>query len=203
MAGPIDELTRLFSEFPGIGPRQARRLVQYLLGKNPSFRERAAALIKELGEKAALCKSCFRYSEDVIQGACGICRNADRDVKTLMVVEKDADVEAIESSKAYRGMYFVLGGLMPMTERKNAPVLRIKELEARIRKDGIAEVIFALSTTPEGDYTARELISALTSSLPEAGLVLTLLGRGLSAGAEIEYAETETLRHALRNRSPK
>lgn len=118
-----------------------------------------------------------------------------------MVVEKDVDIEGVEASGAYKGKYFVLGGLMPLIPKKNAPTVRAKELEARIQKNGINEVIFALSTTPEGDYTAREL-TQIFKTLPRGeSLKVSILGRGLSVGAEIEYADAETLRNALQNRT--
>ena len=116
-----------------------------------------------------------------------------------MVVEKDVDIEGVEGSGAYHGKYFVLGGLMAMTERKHSRVLRNKELLMRVQKNGIQEIIFALSTTPEGDYTARELMKEMNTANPD--IKTTLLGRGLSVGAEIEYADSETLRSALKNRN--
>ena len=197
---PLDELISLVSEFPGIGPRQARRIVQFLLTRNPSFIEKLANLMREVKKSTVQCAECFRYTDAAVGGVCRICADHDRDPKLLMVVEKDIDIEGIESASTYRGRYFVLGGLMPMTQRKNAPILRTKELMARIEKNAVEEVILALSTTPEGDYTAQELITTLRKpELPRA-LKVSILGRGLSVGAEIEYADAETLRNALRNR---
>ncbi|MBX9765320.1 toprim domain-containing protein [Patescibacteria group bacterium] len=199
MAKPIQELSLLISEFPGIGPRQARRIVQFLLTKTPTYREKFSSVLSALGKETEQCVSCFRFDDSGNGRMCTICANGERDHHVLMVVEKDADIENIEHSRAYHGMYFVLGGHIPMTERKNPPYVRTKELEEKIRKNGIIEIILALSTTPEGDFTARELMNHYKELFPN--VKCTLLGRGLSVGAEIEYADAETLRNALKNRT--
>lgn len=196
----IHELSDLFATLPGIGPRQARRIVQYLLAREPRFREQLADTLKDIGAHVSQCTSCFRFDEASNLKLCRLCRDEARDPKTVMVVEKDVDIDGIESSEAYRGLYFVLGGLMSMgREKKNAPKPRTKELVSRIKKNGVEEVIFALSTTPEGDYTARELAREIKTGHPN--IRASLLGRGLSVGAEIEYADQETIRSALKNRS--
>ncbi|MBV9349456.1 MAG: recombination protein RecR [Patescibacteria group bacterium] len=194
----IEALTNLLTELPGFGPRQARRVTQYLLSKSPRYREELAGLIVEIAANAKQCPKCFRYDDLSKEGFCRICSDSSRDISLLMVVEKDVDIEGVESSGAYRGLYFVLGGLMPMTERKTSRTIRKTELMSRIGKNAVAEIIFALSTTPEGDYTARELMREIREKMP--ALRTTLLGRGLSIGAEIEYADSETLRNALKNR---
>jgi recombination protein RecR len=193
----IEELTELIAEFPGLGPRQARRIVQFLLSKNGSYRERLAEGVLSVAKSAKQCRECFRYDDVDQAGLCRICADRSRE-NTLMVVEKDVDIEGVEASGAYRGKYFVLGGLMSMTGRKT-PHLRTVELSERAGKNGIGELIFALATTPEGDYTAHELMREIAEKYPEKKA--TLLGRGLSIGAEIEYADSETLRNALKNRA--
>lgn len=199
MARPIHELVSLIAEFPGIGPRQARRIVQFLLTRNPQYRERFAESIRALGKAAEQCTSCFRYDDSGNGSLCIICADHERDRNVLMVVEKDADIENVEHSRSYSGLYFVLGGHIPMTERKNPPYVRVKELKEKISKGDVAEVILALSTTPEGDFTAREILNDISSAYPH--IRVSLLGRGLSVGAEIEYADPETLRNALKNRA--
>ncbi|MES2135232.1 MAG: toprim domain-containing protein [Patescibacteria group bacterium] len=199
MSRTTHDLIEHIAEFPGIGPRQARRIVQFLLSAGAPFREKLAQLIIDSGTSTSPCNVCFRFDDTRDSGTCSICSDASRDHTSLMVVEKDIDIEGIEGSGAYRGTYFVLGGLKTMTERKNSRTLRTKELLSHIGKNGTKEVIFALSTTPEGDYTARELSKEIQKATPDKKV--TLLGRGLSVGAEIEYADAETLRSALRNRS--
>ncbi len=197
---PINELQDLLSDMPGIGPRQARRIIQFLLAKTPAYRELLLERIKAVGKQMSQCAQCFRYDTVSVDGACSLCSNGTRDHETLMVVERDIDIEAVESSGAYSGVYFVLGGLMSMTKTKRSGLSpRTKELGARIAHGDVREIIFALSTTPEGDYTATELAKELSTQ--NSSLKTTLLGRGLSVGAEIEYADAETLRSALKNRS--
>ncbi len=193
-----EDLTNRIAEFPGIGPRQARRIVQSLLAAGKASRERLAKLIVEAGASATQCASCFRFDDKNAGELCRICRDQSRDRKSLMIIEKEMDIESVESAGAYHGLYFVLGGLRTLTERKSGPTVRSKELFERIKKNGIEEVIFALSTTAEGDYTARELSKEIQDLNPN--VKATLLGRGLSIGAEIEYADAETIRSALKNR---
>ncbi len=196
----VSKLVDLIAEFPGIGPRQARRIVQFLLSRPQSLRVALARAITSLGDEVSPCSQCYRFDEIGAQGACALCADTKRDASALMVVERDVDIDAVESSSAYKGRYFVLGGLMPMARQKRAgKEPRTAELLVRIKKNGVTEVIFALSTTPEGDYTARELAKQLSAIDPV--LKTTLLGRGLSVGAEIEYADSETLRNALQNRN--
>jgi recombination protein RecR len=173
----IDELSELFAEFPGVGPRQARRIVQYIIGKDQSFREKLAESLKEIRKSVTQCTECFRFADGAVSGLCSICADKSRE----------------------QG-YFVLGGLIPMArQRKNGNGTRLKDLESRIAKTPPTEVIFALSTTPEGDYTASEIARDLKTKYPS--VKITLLGRGLSVGAEIEYADQETIRSALKNRA--
>ncbi len=199
MSRTTEDLVNQIAEFPGIGPRQAKRIVQFLLFAGAPFREKLAKLIEKAGALAIPCVRCFKYDDRRDSGLCTLCSDTSRDVNVLMVVEKDIDIEGIENSGAYHGSYFVLGGLLTMTQRKNSRTIRSKELLAHIQKSPMQEVIFALSTTPEGDYTARELVKEIEGIKPE--VKGTLLGRGLSVGAEIEYADAETLRSAFKNRT--
>lgn len=196
----LHDLVEMFAALPGIGPRQARRIVQFLLLKEQGFRKKFADSLADIGRNVSSCPWCFRFDEIPEGKLCRLCSDASRDHRVLMVVEKDVDIEGIENSGAYRGFYFVLGGLVPLGRKKKSAALpRVKELTDRVKKNGITEIIFALSTTPEGDYTAEELLREITTKHP--GVKATLLGRGLSVGAEIEYADQETLRNAFKNRS--
>ena len=197
--GPVHELTALLAHLPGLGPRQARRVVQYLLKKNKTFRAELSELIAQLADHTAECSLCHRYDDPHSSGTCGQCRSAARDTGTLVVVEHDVDIDAVEASGAYAGRYFVLGGLMPLSDRKRSQAVHADHLVNRIKNEPIIEVIFALATTPEGDYTARELSKRLSEVNKK--IKITLLGRGLSVGAEVEYADPETLRNALKSRA--
>lgn len=203
MPRSIQELTDLIAELPGIGPRQARRIVQFLLRADQSFKKKLADRVVSLSAGVSQCASCFRFDETTNR-LCPLCADSGRDRSTLLVVEKDVDVEGIEAAGMYRGQYFVLGSLMPLTkQRRSALSPRVTELTAGLKQRiaEVKEVVLAFATTPEGDYTARELKRTLVEACP--ALKISFLGRGLSLGAEIEYADHETLRSAFQGRSEK
>lgn len=201
---PRDRLQELFTHFPGIGPRQAKRFVYFLLTRNSTYLAELSRLIKELQGESAVCASCFRFYSPATKGSlCSLCGDEGRDKKTLLLVEKDVDLETIEKSKTYTGLYFVLGGSVPILEKNPEKLVRLKELQkiAESRKGVLSEIILALSVTPEGEHTA-EYIKGVLSALPFAkNMRVTLLGRGLSTGSEVEYTDPETLKNALKNRS--
>ena len=190
---PIEKLTELFEKFPGIGPRQARRFVQYLLNSSNATRAEISDLIKKLGLQTAQCKKCFRWFVGGA-GLCSICADAGRD-NTLFVVEKDADIEPVERS-GFKGLYFVLGGTIPLASETPEKHIRLKELEKRATQNNLKEIILGLSATTEGDHT--RLI--LQEKLKDSGVTLSSLGRGLSTGSELEYADPDTIAEALGNR---
>ena len=193
----IEKLAELFTKFPGIGPRQARRFVYFLLRNSEAYRKDLTHAITHISDEVQQCRSCFCYAQ--IQGGqklCSICADEGRATSELMVVEKDTDVDAMEKSGTYKGTYFILGGVLHLVGNKKQN-LREKELLKRLKTDkDISEVILALSATPDGEYTA----DYLRTKLPDT-LTITVLGRGLSTGSELEYADSETLRSALKNRS--
>lgn len=119
-----------------------------------------------------------------------------------MVIEKDSDLEAIERSGAYHGRYFVLGGTLPILDKEPEKRIRIRELLAAVkaRKNDLKEVILATALTPESEHTADYVRSALEETTKESGIRITTLGRGLSTGSELEYADSETLRFAFEGR---
>ncbi len=127
-----------------------------------------------------------------------MCSNPERDSKLLAVVASDADIAALERGGSYRGFYFVLGGTISLSSEKTNN-LRIKQLldslPARI-KAGLKEVILAFPANPEGDATAVQVREKLAAS----GLTITSLGRGLSTGSELEYADPDTIKNALESR---
>ena len=196
----FDKLADLFRQFTGIGPRQAKRFVFFLLSRDKGYLEELNALITNLKEHIVQCKECFRFFQRK-NGAtlCPICADPNRDTSELMVVAKDTDLEAMEKSGTYHGKYFVLGGTLALIEKKNADTLRFKELQAQVTKDAknLKEIILALSANPDGEHTADEL----KILLKPFALKLSTLGRGLSTGSELEYADKETLKSALQNRS--
>lgn len=207
---PLDKLAELFKEFPGIGPRQARRFAYFLLTRNNSFITDLTQTIKKLREDIKICISCFRYFslENVNEDQCFICRNPNRDTTSLMIVSRDNDVDHMEKTGLYNGLYFVLGGSLPILEKEPEKRIRLKELLASIQikcsKSDIThlkEIIIALDLNPEGEYTEIFLKRALTPLSEIHKFKISTLGRGLSTGTEIEYSDAETLKNALKNRS--
>ena len=197
----FDKLIDIFRQFPGIGPRQAKRFVFFLLSRDPSFLDELTSLISSLKKEILQCKSCFRFFQKKNEATvCALCGDPNRTTSELMLVAKDTDLEAMEKSGMYLGKYFVLGGTIALFEKKSAPALRVKELEARVAKDTKAgilkEVILALSANPDGEHTGEEL----KRTLSQYSIKISTLGRGLSTGSELEYADKETITSALKNR---
>jgi len=199
----IDNLAQSFMKFPGIGTRQAKRFVYFLLAQDPYFVESLAREIAALKREIVQCTACYRFYPRYGEGTlCNVCVD-DADSATLMVVEKDTDFESVRRSGSYAGRYFILGGTIPVLEKDPASKIRINELLARIEgdaADGLTEIILALSVNPEGDFTRDYVIKALKPISEQLGITITTLGRGLSTGTELEYSDGDTLRHALKNR---
>lgn len=199
----IDNLANLFMKFPGIGTRQAKRFVYFLLAQDPHFLEGLIREVSDLKKTTAQCSWCFRfYPRKDEKSICMVC-SSDRDPGTLLVIEKDSDMENMERSGGHQGKYFVLGGTIPVLERDPASKIRIRELLTRIEyatKEGLTEIILALSANVEGDFTRDYVAKTLEPLTEKHGIKITTLGRGLSTGTELEYSDSETLRHALKNR---
>ena len=202
----INSLTDLFKKFPGIGPRQARRFVYYLLSADQTYLNQLGDKVKSIRKDIKQCLACGRFFSNGYQpnaNKCKICADPERDKGSLMIVEKDIDLDAVEKSKVYKGYYFVLGGNVPILDPQPENHIRfsplLKELESRL-KEGLVEIIIALSATTEGDHTTDWLIEKLRPLTEKAGLKISLLGRGLSTGSELEYADPDTIKNALNNR---
>lgn len=193
----VDELARAFERFPGIGPRQARRFVYYLLAAQQGDRGRLAELISGIASAVKQCAECRRFWSGS-GGLCTYCADTSRNDNQLMLVERDQDLLAMERSGSYRGRYFVLGGVITLSGKG---AIRERELVERVErrsKQGLEEIILALSATSEGEHTSehiRELLQPLRGHLK-----MFELGRGLATGSELEYADKETLSAAFTNR---
>jgi recombination protein RecR len=198
----IEKLALKFSKFPGIGPRQAKRFVYFLLGQSPDLLRELAQDIEEIKNSIRVCTSCFRYHNTAGE-LCNICRDHTRSDNVLIVVEKDIDIDNIEKSDVHEGYYFVLGGSLPFMEKEPEKVIRIKELIQRIsnNKKEIKEVILALSLTPEGENTSEYITLTLADLRKQFDFKISHLGRGLSTGTEIEYSDKETIKEAFKNRN--
>ncbi len=114
-----------------------------------------------------------------------------------MVVERDVDIESIERSGAYKGKYFVLGGTVPLASEEPDSHVRLKELVIRVEKDTLTEIILGFSATTDGDHTRLTTEEWLRPTVEQKGIKVSMLGRGLSTGSELEYADPETIRSAI------
>ena len=151
----IEKLTENFKEFPGIGERQARRFVYFLISRNGNYSENLSNLIKDLKKEIAQCEECFRFFINNKESKlCEICANQNIDSSTLIIVEKDSDLESINKSKIYDGKYFILGGLVPIVEKNTNKKVRIDELIKKITNEkNLKEIILAFSLNPQGNHT--------------------------------------------------
>ncbi len=198
----IEKLIELFKQFPGIGPRQAKRFVYYLLNRNPAYLSELSKLILDIRKTVRLCDSCFRFFPGD-EKTCPICRDQDRDKSTLMIVSHDVDFENIEKTKFYNGYYFILGGTIPILEKNPDKKIRQKDLtnivERRI-KNGLSEIIIALNYNPEGENTLSYLTEIIKPLTDKYTIKISTLGRGISLGTELEYSDPDTIKNALKNR---
>lgn len=194
----IDELARALARLPGIGPRQGKRFVYYLLAASTSERTKLAELILSLGKNVRQCSECFRFHNETTADICKYCSDRGRDDALLMFIEKDQDLVVIEHAGTYHGRYFVLGGVLTLSGKGS---IREKELlrtvEKRLRS-GLQEIILALSATSESEHTADRVRALLMPWRKQ--LRISELGRGLATGSELEYSDAQTLRAALTNR---
>ncbi len=187
---PFKKLIDHFSSLPSVGPKMAERLVLFLFKQN-------AEKLKDFSESLAdlknlqTCQKCFNIAEGIL---CEICKNKQREQKTICVVEDPLDIISIEKTGTYRGLYHVLGGVVLFGNGN--PDLKINELLKRVTTEKVKEIILAVNPTTEGDATALYL----KSKLKEFNVKITRLARGLSTGGDIEYADEITLSSALTNR---
>lgn len=189
----VRDLTRELLRLPGIGPKTAQRLAIHLLRQPSVVVERLAETVKDLHAKVKICSVCFNLAEDE---TCQICRSQTRDNTTICVVEDALDVDALEKTGSYNGLYHVLGGVLSPMEGIGADQLTIEELFARLKDDTTKELILALDHTMESEATTRYI----TKQLAGKQLTITRLARGLPTGGDIEFADTLTLTAAINGR---
>jgi len=198
----ITKLAEYFLHFPGIGPRQSKRFVYFLLTQPSSFHTELAKLLKDLSSQVSECTLCHRFF--TLDGAdvsvCDICGSQNRNKELLLIIEKDVDLDNIERSKVYKGQYFVLGGNVPILEKDPEKKVRTKELSKRLKDDSFKEIILALSTTPDGDNTSKFIQEFIKRLKLKNATKISELGRGLSTGSELEYSDMDTIKNALENR---
>ena len=189
----IKNLIKSFTKLPGVGNKTAQRFAYHLLERN---REAGMELAKSL-ELAMThvknCKDCQTLTENDI---CSICSDPDRDKSILCIVETPNDLNLIEESQIFKGKYFVLGGYLSPIDGITPEDLGLDILESKIKESEIIEIILATNATIEGEVTAH-FIKKMTKGL---NLNVTRIAHGIPIGGELEYADSNTIAHALSDR---
>lgn len=187
----VDEMSQL----PGIGKRTALRLVLHLL-KQPNERtNRLTQALTQMKKTIKFCSSCHNISDLEL---CEICSNPHRNHKLICVVEDIRDVMAIESTGSYRGLYHVLGGKISPMDGVGPQDLYIETLIEKVKQGNVEELIFALSSTMEGDTTNFYIFK----KIQEYTIKTSTIARGIAVGDELEYADEVTLGRSIINRIP-
>ena len=189
----VTALIAALSKLPGIGPRSAERIALHLVQAEPGGVKQLAATIQAAREKVRFCSVCGALTES---DTCDICGDARRDASLLCVVERAVDIFTLEKSGAFRGRYHVLGGKISPLNGVEPEDLRISELESRLGKEPITELVLALGTDVEGDATGFYLAKRLA----RPGLKISRIAHGLPAGTGLDFADELTLSRALEGR---
>lgn len=191
----LENAVNEFASLPGIGRKTAFRLVMNLLRRDSEDVKRFGETIIKLHGEIHYCKICNNISDTEI---CNICSDEKRDRLIICVVENIQDVMAIENTRQFNGLYHVLGGIISPIDGIGPSDLKIDSLEEKVKTGHLREIIFALSTTMEGDTTNYYLYKRLS----KYDIILTTLARGVAVGDELEYTDEITLGRAINNRNP-
>ena len=192
---PLVALVQALRALPGVGVRTARRMAYHLLQHDPDAARALASALSEALEGLCHCERCNGFSQSAV---CSTCANEQRDNTQLCVVETPADLNIIESTHNYRGLYYVLMGRIAPLESMGADELNLARLVDRACDGQVTEVILATNFTAEGDTTAHHLSELLRAK----GLAVTRIARGIPVGSEIEYVDAGTVAWALMERKP-
>lgn len=191
----LEKAVAEFSKLPGIGRKTALRLVLFMLKRKSEDVELFADTISKMRREVKYCRVCHNISDTDV---CPICSDSRRDASTICVVENVQDVLAIENTQQFHGLYHVLGGIISPMDGIGPSDIEIESLVQRVADGGVKEVIFALSSTMEGD-TTNFYISRKLADYP---VKLSVIARGISVGDELEYTDEVTLGRSILNRTP-
>ena len=191
----VEEAINQFASLPGIGKKTALRLVLHIIQKDAAYAEGFGQAISQMRAKIKHCSICCNISDEDI---CQICALPGRDQTKVCVVESIRDVMAIEQTSQYHGLYHVLGGVISPIEGIAPSDLYITELEKRVKKGRIEELIMAISPTIDGETTAFYLYKLFAHS----NVKVSQLSRGIAFGGELEYADEVTLGRSIMSRMP-
>ena len=192
----LDRFVRALRRLPGVGPRQAERFAAYFLRASQGETEEFVSALSALKQDVKLCRTCFCYSETA---TCPICADPDRDHTQICVVEDPQDIEAIEKTHAYKGLYHVLHGAISPLDGRNAEQVKVRELVERVQQasPAIREIIIATDPDSEGETTALYLADLLRGQVDQ----ITRIGYGVPLGGDIDYMDEMTLGYSLKGRT--
>lgn len=191
----IEDLIRLFSRLPGLGPRSARRAVLHLMRHREKAMKPLTEALTRAEQNITVCSSCGNL--DAVN-PCGICTDTRRDPSTICVVEEVADLWAIDRCNLFRGQYHVLGGTLSAIDGRGPDQLNIEPLIRRAAAEEVKEIILATNATLEGQTTAHYL----TTRLELCNVSISRLAQGIPVGGELDYLDDGTLGAALKARLP-
>ncbi|KJD33559.1 recombinase RecR [Tamlana nanhaiensis] len=191
----LENAVNEMSQLPGIGKRTALRLVLHMLKQPESRTQLLATALLKMRTEVKFCKSCHNISDVEL---CEICSNKNRVSHTICVVEDVRDVMAIENTSSFKGIYHVLGGKISPMDGIGPHDLKIESLVQKVKQGDVKEIIFALSSTMEGDTTNFYIYK----QIQEYNIVTSTIARGISVGDELEYADEITLGRSIVNRIP-
>ena len=196
MAALPDSITALIAalaKLPGVGPRSAERIALHLVQTDSAVVKQLAYAILLAREKIQFCTTCGSLTE---KSPCPICEDSRRDASLVCVVERAVDILSVEKSGSFRGKFHVLGGKISPLDGVEPEDLKISDLEKRLTREPIKEIIIALGTDVEGDATSNYLAKRLA----RPNLKISRIGFGLPAGSGLEFADELTLSRALEGR---
>lgn len=191
----LDTAVAELSKLPGVGRKTALRLALHLLRRGESEVDALGNALINMRHGVRYCSRCHNISEAEV---CPLCSDSRRDALTVCVVETVKDVLAVEATRRYRGLYHVLGGVISPLDGIGPSELEIESLVERVKKEGVKEVIMALSPTMEGDTTSFYIFRKLSG----LDVKVTVLARGVSIGSDLEYTDELTLGRSIVNRIP-
>ena len=189
----LDELIEALRCLPGVGPKSAQRMAYHLLQRDRRGAERLAQSLSGALERLRHCARCNNFSEEEV---CSRCLSSRRDAAQLCVVEMPIDLNSMEQTHAYQGLYYVLMGRLSPLDGVGPREIGLEQLLARASDGVVTEVILATNFTQEGEATAHYLGELLRAR----GLAVTRLARGVPMGSELEYVDASTIAQAMRDR---
>lgn len=191
----LEKAVAEFAKLPGVGRKTALRLVLHVLRQDVETVDAFTTAVGRLRHEVKYCRCCHNISDTDI---CPICSDTRRDTSVICVVENVQDVMAVENTQQFHGLYHVLGGIISPMDGIGPADIEIDSLVSRVEQGNVQEVIFALSSTMEGDTTNFYI----SRKLAHTGVKLSVIARGISVGDELEYTDELTLGRSIINRTP-